>query len=390
MGKEALMAMDLNDTEGCEKVADKKDDKKDAESRISPHGFLPALHPKKDDKKDEKKDDKKDEKKDDKKSRILQALKVKATVPKVAVKAKVTVPKVAVKAKVTVPKVTVPKVGIKVTVPKVAVKGKVTVKKAVVSSDIFAWSMTAKIGDATPADKWNAYIKIPQAPAVPSIKMTNDCMAKGSFKRFFETVMFGKLTDKRVYTVTKPIFDTMKYLNDTIANKEAKAVYARLMGKTWFAKLKLQVKTGAKSATAGVKKIGLKIKASTKKAVDATKDAAKKVGDASKKIAADVHKTAKAGAAKISAGVKGGLKVNAKVTVPKVHIKAKVGTRRLQSVTPKATTVSGNTNGLNTSAYSGDVSVPTTLAGDADQSAPAFANLIKMAFASFAILMTMF
>merc|ERR1711935_554236 len=104
--KTALMAMKLDDTEGCEKVADKKadkkdakkddkkDDKKDAKSRISENGFLPALHP--------KKDDKKDEKKDEKKSRILQALKVKATVPKVAVKAKVAVPKVAVKAKVAV------------------------------------------------------------------------------------------------------------------------------------------------------------------------------------------------------------------------------------------------------------------------------------------------
>merc|ERR1712166_640669 len=232
-------------------------------------------------------------------------------------------------------------------------------------------------------------------------KMTNACMAVPSFKTFFETVMFGKLTDKGVYTVAKPLFDTMKYLNDTIANKEAKAVYARLMGKTWFAKLKLNVKTGAKNAVAGAKKIGLKIKAGTKKAVADTKAGAAKLGlkikagakkavDATKKVAADISKTGKAGAAKIHAGVKGGLKVNAKVTVPKVHIKAKVGTRRLQSVTPKATTVSGNTNGLNTSAYSGDVSVPTTLAGDADQSAPAFTNLIKMAFASFAILMTMF
>merc|ERR1712166_265338 len=88
------------------------------------------------------------------------------------------------------------------------------------------------------------------------------------------------------------MFEILKFLNDNLANGTAQKVYEGLMGKTWFAKLKLNIKTGAK-------KIG---------------DAAKKTGTAIKK-----------GAMKIHAKVKTGLKIKAPKV--KVTLKSKVSTK---------------------------------------------------------------
>merc|ERR1712206_70775 len=175
-----------------------------------------------------------------------------------------------------------------------------------------------------------------------------------------------------------------------MGNTFAQAMYAKFTGKNWFNKMKVHIKTGSK-------KIGLKIKAGTKKAGEEAKKiglkikaGAKKTGaaisDAAKKLADHV----KAGAAKISAGIKGGVHVKASVK-PKVHVKAnvKVGKRRLQSATTTPT-VEGSATGLNTSAYSSDVEgVPATLEGDG-QEAPAFANLMKISFAAIAMVIAMF
>merc|ERR1712087_295952 len=95
---------------------------------------------------------------------------------------------------------------------------------------------------------------------------------------------------------------------------------------------------------------------------------------------------AKAGLDKVKAGLKGGAKLKVGLKVG-----AKVGTKRRAQAVASDPVVSGNSNGINTQAYASDVEgVPTTLSGDADQSAPAASNLIKIAFASFAVLLAMF
>merc|ERR1712085_206511 len=144
----------------------------------------------------------------------------------------------------------------------------------------------------------------------------------------------------------------------------------------------------------------------------------------------------KKGALKIKAHIKGALKVkapkakiNLKVKAPKVGLKAKVGgkaslkvkapkaklgvkakvggkaslkvkakkDRRLQApaapvapATPAGPQMTTSKDGLAINAYSSDIAVPADLSGDSDQTAPDSSNLLKLAFATFAMLLTMF
>merc|ERR1739838_65691 len=112
--------------------------------------------------------------------------------------------------------------------------------------------------------------------------------------------------------------------------------------------------------------------------------------------------------------VKVGGKASLKVKAPKVKVggkaslkvggKAKVSvkkTRRLQApaapatpaapVTPTAApTMETSKDGLSLGAYTKDVDMPADISGDADQAAPASSNLLKIAFATFAMLLPMF
>merc|ERR1711937_43259 len=96
----------------------------------------------------------------------------------------------------------------------------------------------------------------------------------------------------------------------------------------------------------------------------------------------------------VNASIKPKVAVKASVK-PKMGVKGKVGVkvgakRRAQAVASDPV-VAGNSNGINTAAYASDVQgVPTSLSGDADQSAPAASSLIKIAIASFAIILAMF
>merc|ERR1711881_278523 len=116
----------------------------------------------------------------------------------------------------------------------------------------------------------------------------------------------------------KVFFETLKFINGSLSNKTAQAVYTKLMGKGWFAKLKakvkgttkkigLHIKAGAKKIGAEAKKTGLKIKAGAKKI-------GLKIKAGAKKVAADAKKTGKSIAAKAKAGAKakGGLKIGGK------------------------------------------------------------------------------
>merc|ERR1712048_1508293 len=107
------------------------------------------------------------------------------------------------------------------------------------------------------------------------------------------------------------------------------------------------------------------------------------------------------GGLKLSA--KGNANIGAKTTTPKAKVSAKAGAkaglkvkvgakkRRLQSATSNsAPQVESSPNGLDTAAYAGDVSVPTSLEGSPDQKAPGFSNLIKIALTSLAILYALF
>merc|ERR1739848_321318 len=120
------------------------------------------------------------------------------------------------------------------------------------------------------------------------------------------------------------------------------------------------------------------------------------------------HKPKVTGGLKLKAKgpkVTGGLKLKA----PKVGIKAKVGgkakvglkvkakkLRRLQTpkTAPKTNTAEPSLtvgkDGLSLNNYTKDVAVPKDLSGDSDQTAPDSSNLLKLAFMTFAMLLTMF
>merc|ERR1711957_272377 len=166
----------------------KKDDKK------------PVTPAKKDDKKDEKKDDKKDDKKDEKKDD----------------KKPVTPAKKDDKKPVT------------------------PAKKA----DSTAWSMDTKIGEVTAWTNWNAYVTMPQvALDTKAVNFGKECN-NSDWRAFFGPVVFGKIDAKpRDFKDFKAMFEILKFLNANLSNAVATKAYEGMMGKTWFAKLKVHIKT---------------------------------------------------------------------------------------------------------------------------------------------------
>lgn len=139
-------------------------------------------------------------------------------------------------------------------------------------------------------------------------------------------------------------------------------------------KFKLKFKSGSKKSHKNSKKFGLKIKAGTKQFHKKTKKTGLKIKIHAKPVVKKVKLRVKTGA---KLKVKGGAKL-------KFKIKSK---RHLQTAT-STPVVSGNTNGVDTAQYKGDVSVPNQLEGDADQNAPAYANLMKLAAASFIVVLS--
>merc|ERR1711935_511011 len=95
-------------------------------------------------------------------------------------------------------------------------------------------------------------------------------------------------------------------------------------------------------------------------------------------------------------------KINLKVKAPKVGGKASLKVkakkdRRLQApaapvapATPAGPQMTTSKDGLAINAYSSDIAVPADLSRDSDQTAPDSSNLLKLAFATFAMLLTMF
>merc|ERR1712194_39237 len=100
------------------------------------------------------------------------------------------------------------------------------------------------------------------------------------------------------------------------------------------------------------------------------------------------------GKAKIGAKAKVGGKASLKVKAPKVKgslkVKAKKDRRLQKATTTTEPTMTTGKDGLSLDNYTKDVAVPKDLSGDADQTAPASSNLLKLAFMTFAMIMTMF
>merc|ERR1712228_633823 len=268
--------------------------------------------------------------------------------------------------------------------------------------------------------EWDAYIAMPQSPVDKNMKFTwNEKCNVDNWKAFLKPVVFGKLTAKpREFAVYKNMFEVLKFLNTNLSNSTAQEVYERLMGKSWFARFKANMKITGKKIKAGFNKAGKHIKGAFNKIGVHVKAGAKKIG------------------AKIKTGlkVKGktGLKIHAKAPKLKIGVKGKAGAkakvgkkmRRLQAKTPAKTdtgikdgflpglptdnkkpaddkkktdnkpsnaetTVTTGADGLPVSKYTSDVAVPN-LQGDSDQTAPKSSNLIKFAFMLFAAFMTMY
>merc|ERR1711957_931869 len=204
------------------KPAAKKDDKKAAPAKknrilqapVKKEEKKPVTPAKKDDKKHDKKDDKKDEKKDDKKP---------------------------------------------VTPAKKDDKKPVTPAK---KADSSAWSMDTKIGEVTAWTNWNAYVTMPQvALDTKAVNFGKECN-NSDWRAFFGPVVFGKIDAKpRDFKDFKAMFEILKFLNANLSNAVATKAYEGMMGKTWFAKLKVHIKTTGLKIKGSLNKVGKAIKA---------------------------------------------------------------------------------------------------------------------------------
>ena len=63
------------------------------------------------------------------------------------------------------------------------------------AQSIFEWDLATIIGKSSGNDKWNKYIKMPQALPETNIAMTNACMNVTPFSRIWNGVMFGDLNE---------------------------------------------------------------------------------------------------------------------------------------------------------------------------------------------------
>jgi len=271
--------------------------------------------------------------KKEEKKRLLQAIAVKATVPKVAVKA--TVPKVAVKA--TVPKVavkaTVPKVAVKATVPKVAVKATVpavgvkaattpAVKAPAAKSSSKADYVVTTKGDQT----WDLKSASTKSLTI-EIDYSSACMSSDTFKMFLQGFVFTGMNTTLAQTILQPFMASMKLAFNELGDKKGKDIWTVAFGKADY--LKFDVPTAADA------KVVTDAKTKSKPAAAKT-DAAKT--DAAKTDAAKTD-AAKTDAAKPAVAAKPAIAATSKTApakaaaaVAKPVIAAKK--RRAQAVTP--------------------------------------------------------
>merc|ERR1711935_613683 len=298
-------------------------------------------------------------------------------------------------------------------------------------ADSSAWNMDTKTnGEVTAWTNWNAYVAMPQVAV--DTKPTNfgpGCI-NAQWKAFFGPAVFGKIDAKaRDFKDFKAMFEVLAFLSKELSNGTAAKVYSGLMGKTWYAKLKVHIKTTGLKMKAHFKKVGadikkgfnatgkaikkgaLKIKAHIKGALKVKAPKAKinlkvkapKVG-LKAKVGGKASLKVKAPKAKLGVKAKVGGKASLKVKAPKVKVGGKASLkvkakkdRRLQApaapvapATPAGPQMTTSKDGLAINAYSSDIAVPADLSGDSDQTAPDSSNLLKLAFATFAMLLTMF
>merc|ERR1712194_961165 len=147
---------------------------------------------------------------------------------------------------------------------------------------------------------------------------------------------------------------------------------------------------------ADIKKGAMKIHAHIKGALKVK--APKVKGSLKVKAPKDGLKVKAGGKAKDGAKAKVGGKASLKVKAPKLKVggkaslkvKAKKDRRLQKATTTTEPTMTTGKDGLSLDNYTKDVAVPKDLSGDADQTAPASSNLLKLAFMTFAMIMTMF
>merc|ERR1711981_1112442 len=145
--------------------------------------------------------------------------------------------------------------------------------------DSSAWNMDTKTnGETTAWTNWNAYIRMPQVAV--DTKPTNfgpGCI-NDQWKAFFGPAVFGKIDAKaRDFKDFKAMFDVLAFLSTELANGTAAKVYSGLMGKTWYAKLKVHIKSTGLKIKNHFKKVGADIKAGFKKTGAAIKKGAMKI-----------------------------------------------------------------------------------------------------------------
>merc|ERR1712187_392844 len=194
----------------------------------------------------------------------------------------------------------------------------------------------------------------------------------------------------------KPYYKAIRFLVENLGNAAVQAKFKSFMGETWFAKFKKNVSTAAKNTGKAIADGAKKIAGSLK--IKAKAPATPKV---------KVHVKAKA-APKAKVALKAGAKAAPKA---KVSVKAGAKKRRLQAPKKPApdpkkpedkkseekkpqngaiVEFAYAPTGLDLNEYAKDVTVPDKLSRGTDQSNPLSSNLSKLAFMTFAILLTMF
>ena len=196
---------------------------------------------------------------------------------------------------------------------------------------IFQWSMKESIDNITTAWRsWKAYVNIPQAKSIHSVKMTEKCMQSAAFKGIWEKIMYGKLDNSAMYESIKPLFDTIKSLDKLLSNQTAKNQYSRMMGPNFASSF-----TNASVQKGPTPRVRIRFGNSV------------------------------------------------------YNNKKKVSHRALQTVQVMPT-IKSDTNGLNLQTYQDDVQdVPQELEVSTDQQAPAYSNLLRVIAASFIVLISM-
>merc|ERR1712187_727838 len=251
------------------------------------------------------------------------------------------------------------------------------------------------------------FVTIPQfEPKAITPSFDTKCIQNTSLVGLFRPIVLGKITDLAEASISiKPYYKAIRFLVENLGNAAVQAKFKSFMGETWFAKFKKNVSTAAKNTGKAIADGAEKIAGSLK--IKAKAPATPKV---------KVHVKAKA-APKAKVSLKAGAKAAPKA---KVSVKAGAKKRRLQA--PKKPAPAADPKkpaadpkkpedkkseekkpqngaivefayaptGLDLNEYAKDVTVPDKLSRGTDQSNPLSSNLLKLAFMTFAILLTMF